>query len=754
MSKIAIPDLVEKLGGDAAKPLKNYTKTGLLDYAKGADTTAQSGPVKLVFGASIAAAIEVFNGADDIDEDGVIGSREAAADGKKDTTDWRPQLPFENGSAWLKYSLAASASAKASAKIGTAGGSIAGDRSLRLLCYKRHDAARRIGEAVLSDVDELGSVLSAGDIAALSLGEAVALKARGKLTATFSVSWADIFSTSLQALSSLPGAASGAYLIEIGTGASATFTATLEDDFTLCFVREKASGERAFRVAVRKSEVHDTRFQAKAGVDIKFADPAAVKTALASVMAGVLDAPAAAIKAIEDATSLDKVPAKYRPVVEALAKRYGLEGSPLQPLKKKLAELSEQVTQRINQIAETKVSLGLTYEYLRLSSEASLLEARLSQEALTALHGALLNFDFARVLAYQGSGLALDFFLHQKTVERVRAWGFSLGMGTWFNLKSTQTRKDRFVSRRYVSPEGERWTRAYLGSTQYTTTVNTVDFGASFKADLEEARAAQLTTPANFKCGLQLWWQERRANTAADLDRIADDAVLWGVIPAADAPALAAQLRTALQAAATCQPRFNMMLSDRGATEAMRSLALADTALWCKHSARALPQVDKFPARATAASRELIYQPFFEAYRHRPDAMGQSLQQLIESSLRKYDRALADRERADGVSTLYRLLLQSSLQDRRFWRRWGDMRSAAARMRELLEVRGDWLDFDENFRDMRAMFEQTFLIRAIASLLAQELAPALKDNKAFAATLAITYRSGDQDKTLVVGGSG
>lgn len=754
MSKIAIPDLVEKLGGVAAQPLKNYTKTPLLDYGKGAETTAQSGPIKAVFGAAIAAAVEVYNGADDEDADGVIGSRAAAVDARKDTTDWRPQLPFQDGSAWLKYALAASVTAKASAKIGMAGGSIAGDRSLRLLCYKRHDANRRIGEAVISDVDELGSVLSVSDIAALNVDEAVALKARGKLTASLSLSWSDIFSTSLQALSGLPGAASGAYLIDIGASAGATFTATLDDDFTLCFVREKASGERAFRVAVRKSEVHDTRFEAKAGVEIKFADPAAVKTTLTSVLAGVLDAPAAAIKAIEDATSLDKVPAKYKPVVDALAKRYGLDGNPLQPLKKKLAELSEELTQRITQIAETKVSLGLTYEYLRLSSEASLLEAHLSLDALTALHGSLLGFDFARVLAYQGPGLALDFFLHHKTVERVRAWGFSLGAGTWFNLKSKQARKDRFVSRRYVSAEGERWTRAYLGSTQYTASANgwNTDYGASFKADLEEARTAQLTAASHFKCGLQLWWQESRIRTGSELARVVDDAVLWGVIDPGAAPGLHDRLEAALAKADTCQPRLSVMLSDRGASLAMHALAEADDAAWARHAARALPWYAKQPARATAASREALYGALFEDYRRHPGSEGSALKHLIADNLRDYGGGLAGQEaKGETPWTVYQVLLRAGSADRGFWTRWERLRSGAARMRQLLEVRGDWQDFDDHFAMMRGAFEQSFLIRAVASLLAEQLRDERQDGKSYATTLTLSYKDGQQDKTLVVG---
>lgn len=760
MSKIAIPDLVEKLAGAAAKPLKDSSlKTELLSYDKGAETTAQSGSIKAVFGATAAAAIHLYNSADDIDDDGVIGNRGEAVDPAKASTDWRPQLVFQPGNAWLKYSLSAAATAKATAKIGTAGGSIGGDRSLRLLCYKRHDAAVRIGEAVLADVDEIASVLSASEIAGLSVGEAVALKSRGKLTATLSISWSDIFSTSLHGLTDVLGAdRAGAFLINVGASASASFTATIDDDFSLSFVRERASGDRAFRVALRKSAVHDARFEAKAGVQIEFADPAAVEKVLASVVAGVLDAPAAALKAIDEATSLERVPQRYRPVAEALAERFGLdEANPLPKLKKKLQELSELLSERVTQIAKTKVSLGFSYEYMRLASEASLLEATLSEEALARLHGALLSFDFQRVLAYTGSGYALEFFLHQKTVERVRAWGFSLGVGTWFNLKSKQLRKDRFVSRRYVSPAGEALTRAYLGSTQYSANANTwtTEYGAALKADLEQARAPQQTAARDFKCGLHLWWEESRIKTATELARVVDDAVLWGVIDAAAAPALEAQLQGALGSAGECKPRLSVMLSDHGLRQAMRAFAGADDAAWARHAARALPWYAKQSARASCASREAVYAPLFEAYRRRPDASGSALKQLIAKSLRDYGGGLAGQESIGETPwTVYQVLLRSDVDQRRFWSRWERLRSGAARMTDLLEVRGDWNDFDDNFAMLRGVFEQTFLIRAAASLLAEALPAQARDGKACASTLSIAYRDGNQDKSLIVGGKG
>lgn len=757
MSNVEIPELARKLLVFGGKRLNASVPTEVLSLSRDVGTTAGSGAITAVFGASVAAAIHLYNDASDKDDDGVLGAAKTNSGAAKTTTAWRPQLSFATGSTWLKYSLGADVTARASGSIGVAGGAIDGDRSLRLLCYKRHNTTDTIGAAIAADLNEISSPLTVADILALAPQEATALKIRGKLSAKLTLSWADIFSTSLHEFADLFGTAdSGAFLVEVASAASVSFTATVEDDFTLCFAREQAAGERPIRVALRKSITHDRRFLAKAGVRVEFADPSAVKEVVDNLLGGVLGMPAAALEAIERATSLKSVPEKYRALVTALAERFGIEDvDPLQPIKDKLRQLDSLLNDRIDRLARTKVTLGLQYEYLRIAGEASLLEATVSEAALGRLHAAMLAFDFATVLADSGPGLALDFFLHQKTVDRVRAWGFSLGIGTWLNISSKQTRRDLFVSRRYVSADGEQLTQAYLGSTLYTAKVNTwsAEYGAMLKADLEEARAPQQTTARDFKCGLHLWWEENKIRADSGLARIVDDAVLWGVIGAAGAPALHEQLGSKLDKTSECKLRLSAMLSDHGLRQAVRALAGVSDEECGRHAARALPWHGKQTARATCASREAVYAPFFSRYAQAPDRSGSGLRQLVAESLRDAGGGLAGQEaKGETPWTLYQVLLRANADNQRFWKRWKDLRAGASRLVELLEVRGDWGDFDDDFKLMSRSFEQVFLIRAVASLLAQVLPAVVHDARAYTTTLTITHGAHGKEKVIVVGG--
>lgn len=759
MSKVDIPGLAEKLLVVTGRQLDDSSlPTDLLGLSKDVGTKAASGSINAIFGATIAVGIHLYNGADDKDDDGVIGMALARKPASAvPSIDWRPQIEITSGNAWLKYSLEAEVTARATSKIGNAGGSISGDRSLRLLCYKRHNGGEPILPAIVTDLGDVHSPLSAADVLALSIQEATALKIRGKLSATLRLSWADIFSTSMHEFAEFGSARENdPFLIKVSSSASATFTVTVDDDFTLCFVREKQSGDAAIRVALRKAVNHDRRFVAKADVQIAFADPSAVRDVLAGVMAGVLDAPAAALAAIENATSLDSVPTEYRWLVKGLAERFGFaEADPLQPVKEQLRKLDALLNDRIERVARAKVSMGFRYEYARIASEASLLEATLSEAALGELHGAILEFDFAKVLAYSGPGMDLDFFLHQRTIDRVRAYGFSLGIGAWLNIGGKQTRRDLFVTRSYVSAATELASRAYTGSTHYKANVNSwsTDYGAVFKADQEQAQPMCDTSSRNFACGLHLWWEEAKLKPESRLARIVDDAVLWGAIDGAGVAALQQRLGRALAGVSECKLRLSVMLEDQGLRQALRELADVGNEELGKHAARALPWQARQLIRASCASRETTYASFFSAYAKAPESAGNSLKQLIAASLRGQSAGLAGQEAVGETPwTLYQVLLRADANDQGFWQRWQSFREGATRLAALVDGQGDWSDFDEAFGLLSRPFEQAYLIRIVASVFARKLPQLLHDAKAYSTTMTLSFELAGKEQTIVIGG--
>lgn len=744
MGSISIPQWAEKLAEVVDKRLDDGSVETSLTRKKLPDAaaTVTAGALTAVFGLTATAEIELFNDDRDVDSDGIVGLDPTPGQ-VPPTVEWHPLLHPVKGTAWLKYSLTANATAKATSSIGCAAGGINGDRHLRVLCYRRHDAKDRLGKAISQDLGSLLSPLLPAEILALKDGEATALKIRGKLAAVLTLTWSDIFSTSLRQLTSLAElAGSGPILLNVGSKATATFNIEVDDDFTLCFVRQAAGNKHPTRVALRKSVKHDARFEASAGVAVAFADPNAVAAVVTTFLDGLLGAPDGLVKAINKVPNMEAVPAKYQSAIEALLERLGITaGNPFSELKQRLDALQRKTADGIEELAKKKVELGFRYEYMRLKTEASLLELTLSDQALQQLHSALLSFDFAKILAYQGSGLALDLYLHQKTVDRVRAWGFSLGIGTWFNLKSKQERRSFSALREYISPGQTLETRSYTGTTIYSASIRywNTEYGALFKADKERAGDPKNVTAEGLKCGVELWWEESKLKLPESAERIADDAVLWGAIGPNDYPSMVDRLKGLTSGA--CKARLNMQLSDYGTQRALNLLAAMTTHDWARNSARALPQNCSIGERSICSRREQVYTPAFDSFAKSRSATGSAFRVLISNALRKIDSTVAQKEYYGRVDTISDLFKHYGGHGMGFWNDWDQLREAASRLTKLMAGRGEWADLSDDFNLMAPVFEQTFTIRIVASLLAEQLPVAVQAGRAFTSTLTVEQGS-------------
>ncbi|HVK51905.1 MAG TPA: hypothetical protein VM469_09240 [Pseudoxanthomonas sp.] len=748
MNKIAIIDLANKLlQFEQASLGEDAIATDFLGAEKGVDSSITQGSIKAVFGANVAASISLLNSAGDIDADGIVGSRKA----NPTQPDFQPQLEWSRGEAWLKYALTAHVTASASAKLGTAAGSISGDRELRLLAYQHHDLPGRVGPAVRADLLELPSVLSLDDLLSLRVRSNATMKVRGKLAGQLVLTWSDIFSTSLRGLGALAGKAGGeAFAIAMPASASVTFGFSIEDDFTLSFTRIGNSGQ-AFQVAVRKSKQHDARFTAKAGITARLADPEAVRQILGTVMTGLLKVPTQALEAITNALSLERLDAAYRPYVDALAKHYGIDpANPFPAVKQKLQALDTTLSGRITELVNTKVELGVTYEYLRISSEASLLEATLSEAALSELHGPLLAFDMAKVLAYSGAGYQLQTFMHEKSIKRSSAWGFSLGIGHWL-LLVRDLEEEVLIQRDYGIDDHKKSTYAYLGTRRYTQRSKTwpVDYGVEFKADLEDARSEDSIKGGDFQHGLQIWWQHDKYATGNEIDHVIDDAILWGIIDPQDSQDVASRIKLGLGAASSFSPRLSLMLGDQGFRQALELVSQTDDQTWCRHSARALPWGNASNGNVGipgCALREAVFTPFFQAY------LGWRFptQQTVTSQLRAHVRSHGY---PPMVAThAYNILVEADV-GRGFKDPLKDFREGVVKMREVLAGVRPWRDTQRIFRKkLDTGFGQTFRLRTIASLLGEQLLGGPHDSDSCQATLTIHYRQGSEDRSLIVGG--
>ena len=720
MHRIVLPDLVRLLARVGARRMGDPELPVVLAEASvTTDEAFRDGALRAGIDASASAALHVFNGTRDRDDGRVLGARRREA-GPLEADDSRPLMLHAPGLAWLRITLEADAEALARATGGALRGRAEAGRNARLLCYRRHRADDACGDAIGAGLARFASALSLDDVRALGVGDACVVQAGGTLSTSLSVSWSALLSAAVPAIAEAAGGHRGAFLVEMPAAGKATLALSIDDGYSIAFARQHATGDRAFRVMLRRHGEDDRRLGAALSLDAGFADPAAVARVLAGVLADALDAPADALRTIREATSLPRLPSRHRVVAQALIERFGIAGSePLQALRDRLADLDERFAHRIETLAGTRAALALETEYRRLASDTVLLEAELSEAALCRLHPVLLALDTRAVLADAGPGRTTASLLHDRVIEHLRGWSIGASLGSWFELASAQRRKDRLLERRRADDAGDRTRREYLGRTDYTARANgwSTAYGATFEA--ADDGGGNGTT-----CALQLWWEESRLRADPNgLARIVDDAVLWGVVAADAAPALLARLRTALGGAGRCRPRFELGLEDAAARAALGRIADADPSAWARSAARALPRNARIAARADCATREAIYAPVFAAL---DGATGSALRRGIGSLLRDADARLAARERKGATPwTAWQVLRQAGMTARGPGHDFAAFAHAASRLHACLEaaakkpVAALALDtLGDAFSALRPAFEQPFTLRTIAGLLA------------------------------------
>ena len=741
MQRIALPDLVRLLArigarrmGDPALPV------ALAEATAAVGDTARDGTLRAEADADATVALHVFNETGDRDDGGVLGVRRRAA-GPREADDFRPLLLKASGKAWLRIALEAEAQVSARTRHGTRAARVGAGRERRLLCYRRHAPDTAVAEAIGADLLRFANVHAVDDACALGVGDACALEAGGILSASVSLAWDGLLAAVLPALKDLPGRAPGSFMVEVSAEAGASLALTIEDGYSVAIARLHGDGDRAFRVAVRRLRQDEQSLEATLGVEAAFADPDAVERVLAGALADWLDLPAAALQAMRRATSFESLPERYRPVVAALADRLGLDDSaPLARVRERLDDLDARFAGRIEAVARTRVAVQVEAEFRRLSADAWLLEAELSQDALRRLHPALVALDATAVLADRGApGVAAVSLLHDRTIEHLHGWTIGASLGSWFELGSRQQREDHWLERRRVAADGDRTRHEYLGTTRYTARANgrSTDYGATFEA-VDDG------TGAGAACALEMWWEEGRLRADPDgLARIVDDAVLWGVADDAGAPALRVRLAEALAGVGRCRPRFERVIEGDAARRAWTHLANATPAQWATHAARALPRNARMAARADCASRAAAYAPVLAAL---GASHGGVSRRQIAALLRDVDPRLAARERKGNTPwTAWRVLRRAGMAHGGPGPAWRAFADAAAGIDAALGAATGARDADltEVFHRLRPAFEQPFTLRTVASLLSA--APGVGH-----ARLKLSFQRDGQARSLVV----
>ena len=521
-------------------PLGDQTLTDLVSAEAAYDGDPTLGKITFSFDASAQGLIRVCNSPDDEDaDDGVLG---ATADEETDEG-LSPALVFDPEHAWLKYRFGGLAKGSVAAEFAPAGVAVLpkveGQKGVVFAYYRRHDPSEPAVAAVLADAVSLRVAFRAEDALALEEGDALLYRLYGELSAGLTLKWSDVFTAGLSNLSALLRS-SEVIALKADAGAEVNFRVGVRDDFRLVFTKGGPVGDTAetVRVSLFKSKTRELGVGAKLGVSVEFADPDAVEAQLTRIYESLAGPVFKDLERILDeadrAASLEAIPVELQLPARLLMTRLGLDPLLARPaeLRAKWEEIKGKVPGIIEKVAKTKVELGFTYEYLRVSTDKTLLRADLDAETFRRLHPDLMVCRLEGLTEWlrdDAPAGALKRYLRQKSVKVSKAWGFNLGISPW-GVKVGGT--DRLETSRVVQENvrGEQRV-AYDGMRSYEGVwmKDKVTFAADFKAEMRTFAAPPET--CHFDYGLSLKWEwEEESLTREEFSKILDHAHLWRVL--------------------------------------------------------------------------------------------------------------------------------------------------------------------------------------------------------------------------------
>jgi hypothetical protein len=295
-------------------------------------------------------------------------------------------------------------------------------------------------------------------------------------------------------------------------------------------------------------------------------------------------------------------------------------------LKKAWEALKTKAKKTIVKMAETKVEAGFKYEYLRVRTDATLLQVVVPEAELNNMHADLVRGNLAPVLkSVQAGKSTLENYLHEERLERTQAWGFSLGIDARKFGGNDTLRKAQVVQCRLDEnnqPVAER--RSYNGIRSYEGTWgrDKVAWIVDFKAQMEGFSKNKVPVASEFNYGLHFRWQwDERELTRDELERYKDYGVIWYVVDVDDDIADLVKDELAQKKKAVVSVEFKIdheLLRDLlpiAAPTGDEPIAARAKDEWCARSlAKAMPWMKGFGARRILERRRDLYTPLWGSY--------------------------------------------------------------------------------------------------------------------------------------------
>jgi hypothetical protein len=731
----------------------------LLKWGNELKASADRGQLKRALSASAGASIELLNSASDGDAAGVFG---IAHKGAEPGISVLPRLTPGGGFGWLKYRFGASLRAQAAADLGLGTLKLDAGRGIEYAMYRRHPLGEPIAANILSDLRDLPSALEADDIVQMGQGDALTLQLPGRLSLKFELDESLFASSNLRPISSVFGI-TGALLLQFQSGFTFSAELSITDDLRLCFV---GRGAGMTHVSLRKADQSSFTAKVGAAVAVGFSrDTQAVL--LERITQALFGTGVEHLDAVLARLAPEQLLAGESALVQQLAERLGISGNAaarLDAVRDRLAGWKARLTGALTEVLKTRIELGFNYEYSRIASSGSLLEAVVDAATLRELHPSLLKFDLGPALdlalldetRQEATRRLQEFvYLHERRVTRIASRGFTLGIGKWLQFSGKFS-----GSRGIVEQADQRGQRklAWISTRAISSALNDTKAGCTltFRADTEQFLAAPRMGDLKFALALESMQQQLQRE---QLRGLLDLAALWGVLPSAAVAAQWPRVMTTIPHGVEVDTLVSLRVSDR---------LVRATALWLRsHTnndmapllARSLPYWQRHDARATPELREQAYAEVFRQFLIKEGALNFKPERMVRKLLAERYPTLAQAEARPNSPRQLAFVGNPTRPDaighRAIGMRLDVLRIAFSQLLQAPELPAGEMDqvLDLIYAQQKSIAERSFTARFFGALLA-EVARTSGYADGFVASATFTWKDaqGECGTLLLAGG--
>lgn len=409
------------------------------------------------------------------------------------------------------------------------------DQIFDVQAFRVHGCGEKIEEAYKADVSKFRHIFSKDDVRDLQVNEALAYEAAGQLELSASVKVSDVFSGTASVVAGFLDL-NGKIQVKVDASASITLNVKIEDDFSVVIVK---LGEDNYKVVINKIIKRSNRLGLKAGIEVGAVQNDQLEELVDQFFEGIDEKVFEPInEKIKNSSLSDLLDNEW---VEQAAYLLGLDLPSPGDFEEAYLEKRGKVREKLLEIIETKVALGVAYEYSIVKTNETIFEASFTQEKIVEFHRDIVGLKVNRLIdAYLGSPSAerpftLEKYLKRDLEEVSRSIGISLSFGN-FKLSSAVLKEFTQEQVRIVDDTGEKF-RVNQYNNKVTKTYrhgkNKDEYVLAFDSSMPHfvSSESQLTLDKfDFDLSLSFEMTENRTSDK-ELRDIVDWALTWDIIP-------------------------------------------------------------------------------------------------------------------------------------------------------------------------------------------------------------------------------